>query len=158
LLTWTKPDATISYFPPDDVRLDSGSYFDSLGMGINEAEAPSSLAAPTQNNKQNTITKPAANTAKVADDKQNNTADDAMQTLVFTAYPNPAAHILHLSSNIAMQTVAVYDMVGRQCIAQQTNGATTATLDLQKLVNGIYIVRMYGTNGQTAVKQIQVVK
>jgi hypothetical protein len=158
LLTWTKPDATISYFPPDDVRLDSGSYFDSLGMGINEAEAPSSLAAPTQNNKQGTITKPAANTAKVADDKQNNTADDAMQTLVFTAYPNPAAHILHLSSNIAMQTVAVYDMVGRQCIAQQTNGATTATLDLQKLVNGIYIVRMYGTNGQTAVKQIQVVK
>jgi hypothetical protein len=158
LLTWTKPDATISYFPPDDIRLDSGSFFDSLGLGIDDVTSSSSISSPTQSNRQGAVAKPGANAPKVVAEKQSNTTNGDVQILVFNAYPNPASQVLYLSSNAAMQSVSVYDMLGKQCITQQTDGANTATLDLQKLVSGIYIVRMYGTDGQTAVKQIQVIK
>lgn len=158
LLTWLKADSTVSYFPPDDVRLDASSFYDSLGMGISDSATSSSLLVPTQpNNRWNTAPQQGTSqTTPINSTEQKNT--EAAEILDFKAYPNPAAQVLHISSNRAMQSVAVYDMLGKQCLNVEVNGANTATFDLQRLVNGLYIVRMRGTNGETAVKQVQVLK
>lgn len=158
LLTWLKADSTISYFPPDDVRLDAGSFYDSLGMGIIDTTSSSSLVAPKQNkNRWQTAPQQGSN-QKTAPENNRAETNEETEVLMFNAYPNPAAQILRLSSNKPMQSVAVYDMLGKQCLKMETDGANTAILDLQKLVSGLYIVRMYGTNGQVAVKQVQVLK
>ncbi len=157
LLTWLKPDSTISHFPPDDVRLDAGSYFDSLGMGISDTTTSSSLVVPKQN-KNSWHTTPQQGSSQINAPQNNTDETDKNEALEFNAYPNPAAQVIHLSSNMAMQSVVVYDMLGKQCIKVETDGANTAIFDLQKLVNGLYIIRMYSIDGQIAVKQIQVIK
>ncbi|MDZ7847224.1 MAG: hypothetical protein U5L96_10865 [Owenweeksia sp.] len=35
-LHWTKPDGSLSYYPPDDVRLVPGSYYEVKGLGLKE--------------------------------------------------------------------------------------------------------------------------
>lgn len=160
LVTWLKADSTISYFPPDDVRLDASSFFDNLGMGIADSVAPLSIlapsklrsAAPQQSSSQ--VNKPINNETPDADNKTEKEAKE----LEFKVYPNPAANAVHLRSNMAMQSVSVYNMLGKQCLQVKTEGATKATLDLQKLANGLYIIRMYSIDGQTSVKKVQVRK
>lgn len=158
LLTWLKADSSISYFPPDDVRLDAGSFFDSLGMGLSDTSASSSLVAPKHNkNSWNTAPQQGIN-QKDAQENNVTKQDNIIEALEFNAYPNPTANVLHLSSNKAMQSVSVYDILGKQCLKLGMDGVNTATIDLQKLVNGLYIIRMYSTDGEVAVKQIQVIK
>ena len=139
------------------MRLDAGSYFDSLGMGISDTTTSSSLVVPKQN-KNSWHTTPQQGSSQINAPQNNTDETDKNEALEFNAYPNPAAQVIHLSSNMAMQSVAVYDMLGKQCIKVETNGANTAIFDLQKLVNGLYIIRMYSIDGQIAVKQIQVIK
>ena len=46
LMTWAKPNGRTSYYPPDDVRLVSGSFFDQFGMGLQDVLPGSSPNNP----------------------------------------------------------------------------------------------------------------
>lgn len=151
LLTWEKADNTISFMPPDDVRLDESSFFDNLGMGIEDLEAPGSLIA----NNRADMAETAPNEGATATASE--TATETKTPLLVNAYPNPAGHTLNITSNMPMQSIAIYDILGKQCLIANQTGAS-ASIDLQKLVNGLYVVRIYSANGQTTVKQIQVLK
>lgn len=155
LMTWQKADSSISYFPPDDVRLVASSFFDSLGMGISDSAIASSMVVPIiQNDKQNTISPQGTNKTN------GNTPETskAEQKPEFNVYPNPATNAVHINSNTAMQSIAVFNMLGEKCHTVETDGRSAATLDLQKLSNGLYIIRVYSSDGQTAVKKIQILK
>jgi hypothetical protein len=72
----------------------------------------------------------------------------------FSYYPNPVNNVLNLSYSSEITSVAVFNLVGQQVLAQQPK-ATTAKLDTTTLAEGTYIVRVTAGN---AVKTIKVIK
>lgn len=152
LLTWTKPGGATSYFPPDDVRLDSASFFDSLGMGFMHNNMPSSMVIKNKRRGDNSFKANGA-TRQAQLEKQ----AEEKPVVEFSLYPNPAAHSVRVESNTPMQTVEIYDAVGRQCSSTTVNGSA-ASIDIQTLNAGVYFVRISAADGNTAVKQLQVLR
>ncbi|KAB2914380.1 MAG: T9SS type A sorting domain-containing protein [Bacteroidetes bacterium] len=150
LMTWVKADSTISYFPPDDVRLDSGSVYDTLGMGIATVTPPASIAptlAPAHGTNNNNPLQP-----------ENKGIVEAAAHPVFSAYPNPASHTLHLQCSQPLSSIEVMDVLGKQLVNRKTDGEMTATLDAQVLGAGIYFIRMQTVSGTSETIRVQVIK
>jgi hypothetical protein len=159
LVTWLKADSTISYFPPDDVRLVAGSFFDSLEMGINDSATASSFVIPnSQEDIRNTAPQQKENEKNILEEGLPKKLEETNNRFEFRAYPNPTSNILYLSGNIAIQSVSVYNSLGKLCLKQEVKEANSATLNLQGLSNGLYIIRAYSINNQVAIAKVQVVK
>jgi len=80
--------------------------------------------------------------------------DKGFDASSFSYYPNPVSNVLNLSYSSEITSVAVFNLVGQQVIAQHPK-ATTAKLDTSLLAEGTYLVRV--TAG-SAVKTIKIVK
>lgn len=63
-------------------------------------------------------------------------------------YPNPASTYFKVRSEVAIGSVEVYDILGKQIKIVKTN-ATTAHVDVLDLMKGIYIVRIKDNRGNT---------
>lgn len=150
LMTWVKADSTISYFPPDDVRLDSGSVYDTLGMGIATVTPPASIAqhpAPAHGTNNNTPLQP-----------ENKGVAETIATPVFSLYPNPVSHTLYLQCNQPLENIEVMDVLGKQIVNKKTDGEMATTLDAQVLGAGIYFIRMQTIDGASETIRVQVIK
>lgn len=153
LITWLKADSTISYFPPDDVRLVASSFFDSLGMGISDADSPSSLLIGS--NLLETASRGISNQINNQQDDINK-SNRVQEQLEFIMYPNPATRKVHVKSNKSISLVSVSNMLGKQCLEVKISNANNATLNLQQLAAGIYIVQIQSGNGEIVTKRLQI--
>jgi hypothetical protein len=79
---------------------------------------------------------------------------EAFDVKSFTYHPNPVVDILNLSYSSEITSVTVFNLLGQQVIAQQSN-ATEVKIDMSSLAAGAYIVNV--TSGST-VKTIKVIK
>ncbi len=59
-------------------------------------------------------------------------------------YPNPTSHILSISYSEAINSVVVYDMVGKIVIDNKYNSINSVDIDVRRLKRGVYVVRVNG--------------
>lgn len=64
-----------------------------------------------------------------------------------SVYPNPVQNVLTITGMTGRKIVAVYNTVG-VCIYQATIAETTKTIGTDNWTNGVYIVKITGTDGQ----------
>jgi len=72
-----------------------------------------------------------------------------INTTAINIYPNPAQHTLYIESAEMVEQVSIYDISGR--MLQQTNNPSTS-IDVSGLANGIYLVKVKTTQGETVKK------
>ncbi len=76
---------------------------------------------------------------------------EPLEARAFTAYPTSVGDFLTLSSGKRMQTIKVYNSLGR-LVKEQQAGGTQAVISFAGLVPGVYLVRV---DNQEAVKVIK---
>lgn len=59
----------------------------------------------------------------------------------FTVYPNPVKDVLNLSYTRAMSNVSIHNLLGQTVMSKNING-TSSQLDLSRLANGTYLVKV----------------
>lgn len=69
-------------------------------------------------------------------------------------YPNPARNIIHLSSDMEIQTVRVYNLMGMEVINQAMRD--DQSLSLESLSGGIYILQVSSPNGEKITRKLRV--
>ncbi len=67
-----------------------------------------------------------------------------------TMYPNPATSALNVvfDANADIKNIAVYNIIGKQVNMFRVSGATSASLNVENLSDGIYFVRLMNSNGE----------
>jgi hypothetical protein len=70
----------------------------------------------------------------------------------FTFYPNPTMDVLNLRSNISIDSIELFNMLGQKVISQSI-GATTSQVDVSGLATGTYLMKVIA-EGQTATYQV----
>ncbi|MFT5846742.1 MAG: hypothetical protein ACJARX_001694 [Psychroserpens sp.] len=75
-------------------------------------------------------------------------------TAQFSAFPNPAKNDWNISSSISINTILVYDILGKKVMTLSPN-ATEAVIDVSTLKTGMYFVKMESDNGSKTVKLIK---
>lgn len=73
---------------------------------------------------------------------------------LFTYYPNPVENILNLSYFQKLTNVEVYNIVGKQIFAKKLN-SNKADVDLSKLSDGVYFLKVYSENGSRTIKVLK---
>lgn len=79
-----------------------------------------------------------------------NMVDEAL-----SVYPNPTYDVLHISGTTLINQVALFDVSGKNVLRQDLQ-SPTATLSLQALDKGAYILQIFYTNGRQ--KQVKVIR
>ena len=72
--------------------------------------------------------------------------------LSVSIYPNPATDEVTISSNGAMDAVAVYSLSGGLVAKVDADGQSSVTIDVSGLAGGIYVVRIDGTAHKLIIK------
>ena len=62
---------------------------------------------------------------------------------VYDIGPNPAKSLLNINSDGFISAVEFYSTTGQFVMRKEVNGYE-AELDVERLMNGVYIVRIYG--------------
>jgi hypothetical protein len=79
---------------------------------------------------------------------------DDFETTTFRAFPNPTNGDWNISGNSIINSVAVYDILGKQVISLTPN-ATETVIDASSLNSGMYFARIEGIEGSKTVKLIK---
>lgn len=75
--------------------------------------------------------------------------EEVTLTNQLTVFPNPAKTELNISLPVAISTVSIVDMTGREVLK-----STSAKLDVSALKQGLYFVNVTAVDGRSAVKRI----
>ena len=67
-----------------------------------------------------------------------------------TMYPNPATTALNVvyDASADIKNIAIYNIIGKQVNMFRVSGATSASLNVENLSDGIYFVRLMNSNGE----------
>lgn len=72
----------------------------------------------------------------------------------FNAYPNPTKNVWNISGNQTIESVLVYDVLGKQVMEVKPNN-TNVELDASTLPNGLYFARLTTEFGSNSIKLIK---
>ncbi|MDG1714911.1 T9SS type A sorting domain-containing protein [Lacinutrix sp.] len=72
----------------------------------------------------------------------------------FSVFPNPTNATWNVISNSVINTISVYDILGKQVISVSPNTLETS-IDASNLKTGVYFARIDGVNGSKTVKLIR---
>ncbi|WP_299106860.1 T9SS type A sorting domain-containing protein [uncultured Winogradskyella sp.] len=75
-------------------------------------------------------------------------------TAQFSAYPNPTNNDWNISSSVRINTISVFDVLGKEVISLAPN-ANEAVIDASSLKTGMYFAKIEGDNGSKTVKLIK---
>lgn len=79
---------------------------------------------------------------------------DDVAVNTFKVFPNPAADIFTVSSeNEAIQSIALYDITGKQLLLEADVNAQNKELDISHLSQGLYMVSVNGNSATKLLKQ-----
>ena len=70
----------------------------------------------------------------------------------FRIFPNPASSTINIKSNLKIDLVEVYDVIGKQVISDVTS---TKKLDVSFLKPGMYLIKLY-SEGLSVTKKIMI--
>lgn len=79
-----------------------------------------------------------------------NAAIDDVNDDIMTIYPNPTSAKININSAEPLKSVSVFNMMGQQVI----NADNANTVDLSKLNNGAYVIRVEMENGTVATRTV----
>lgn len=79
--------------------------------------------------------------------------DDA-NAAVFTAYPNPTSNNWTISGTTTMNSVAIYDIMGKQITTVEAND-TDVVINTTNIVAGMYFAKIESDNGVQTIKLIK---
>ncbi|MFT7049845.1 MAG: hypothetical protein ACJAZK_000434 [Psychroserpens sp.] len=79
---------------------------------------------------------------------------DDFEVTEFNVYPNPTDNIWNIRSNQNIDSIQVFDVLGKQVITLTPN-SHTASIDASRLIDGIYFARLSSIKGSTSVKLIK---
>jgi hypothetical protein len=65
--------------------------------------------------------------------------------LVINIYPNPSSDVITIESNQEIKNVYLYDSNGK-LVYSNTNSSSVYTIDVSKLVIGVYELKLESTN------------
>lgn len=68
----------------------------------------------------------------------------------FKMYPNPAGNLLRIEADSRLQRVEIYNLMGQQMMVQELGGSPGATLHIQTLKTGLYVLKAYDHEGKIA--------
>jgi Secretion system C-terminal sorting domain/PKD domain len=71
---------------------------------------------------------------------------DLEKPIEITIFPNPAQNILNIKTSGLIKQIKVYDVLGQKVIIEQ---ASTNSIDVSNLVDGIYLIKIIGENDKT---------
>ncbi|WP_458627761.1 T9SS type A sorting domain-containing protein [Winogradskyella sp. PC D3.3] len=69
-------------------------------------------------------------------------------------FPNPKRNNWNVESNTTINSITVYDILGKQVRVLKPN-ATDAVIDSSTLKSGVYFARVEGVKGSKSVKLIK---
>lgn len=136
--------------------LQIGEYIDALAFDYagnlyavsSVGNAWSRFAMPTSDN---TITVPAS--ADMLVQFGSSVADETVASEL-RLFPNPATDVVTIESNQAVNTVEVFSATsGAEVLRAAGNGQTVMTLDVTSLMQGVYLVKVNGTETMKLIKR-----
>jgi hypothetical protein len=90
--------------------------------------------------------------SRVAITVTQNLSNDSFVLNGFTLYPNPTSSTLNFRSVVALETIAIYNMLG-QLVQQEKVNALEGTINIEKLAQGNYLVKVNDiAKGYTIIK------
>lgn len=72
----------------------------------------------------------------------------------FMMHPNPAETILNLNSEATINTIRLYDVMGKSILEVQNLDSNTKTIDVSELSNGIYFVEITTDSNAKTTKKL----
>ncbi|WP_353778526.1 PQQ-dependent sugar dehydrogenase [Winogradskyella sp. 3972H.M.0a.05] len=70
-------------------------------------------------------------------------------------YPNPVKGILNFNFNgVSLSNVSIYDILGKEILTLDTNGTQELKIDTSNILSGVYIVELFGPNGEKSTKKL----
>ena len=72
----------------------------------------------------------------------------------FEAYPNPTNDVLNLKNSQNIDTVSLFDLIGKNILSQTIN-ATYSQVDISSLQNGIYLMKILSDQKEKTIKIIK---
>ncbi|WP_299098863.1 T9SS type A sorting domain-containing protein [uncultured Winogradskyella sp.] len=85
---------------------------------------------------------------------QNALSVNSFNAAEFTAFPNPTNDNWNISSSVQMNSIGVFNVLGRQVLTLAPN-ANETVIDATSLKTGIYFVKIEGENGSKTIKLIK---
>ncbi len=86
--------------------------------------------------------------------KSGSLSTNDFQTVDFKVFPNPTQVDWNISSSNIINSIAVYDILGKQVLSLKPN-SNQVVLDASSLRSGIYITKIEGENGTKTVKLVK---
>jgi len=77
-----------------------------------------------------------------------------IETSEFRVFPNPTNNVWNLTSTNTINSVLVYDILGKQVLSVNPN-SNEATIVSSSLRTGVYFARVEGTNGSRTIKLVR---
>jgi hypothetical protein len=74
----------------------------------------------------------------------------------FYAYPNPTTRYISLKTNLAIQRVEVFDMLGRKVWSQAYTNSSA--IDLESLADGLYLLKVEDKEGKVFTEKVLIEK
>ncbi len=77
-------------------------------------------------------------------------------TFEFAVYPNPATEYIQIESPKSISKIQLLDLSGKLITQINSIDSNSATLNLQSINQGFYLIQIISVDGQTATKKLQV--
>jgi hypothetical protein len=142
--TWITTSGTVLIPLGANVKFDAnvGGYV-SLNSGF-KADSGSVFVAQAYNGC--TAGAPQLPNAKIFNGEASAAADE------IALYPNPTTGMIHIQHSEKLESIQIFDMVGKLVINQKCNGETETNIDLSNLPNGVYHVKAAGYHSVKVIK------
>jgi hypothetical protein len=144
--TWITTSGTVLVLAGTNVKLDANTNsYVTLNPGF-KADSGSVFIAQAYNGC--TAGAPQLPNAKIFNGETylSTTADEIV------LYPNPTSGMIHIQHSEKLESIQIFDMVGKLVINQKCAGETETNIDLSNLPNGVYHVKAVGYNSVKVVK------
>ncbi|WP_212004730.1 PKD domain-containing protein [Chitinophaga sp. HK235] len=143
-----------------------GSWSDGTASGSTTSTLTKTVNAATQNGRQWRLTVTNGSCPKVTSNSVTLTVGSAARLAgtqasllnakeKISVYPNPVHNVLTITGMTGKKIIAVYNSIG-VCIYQATIAETTKTIGTDNWTNGVYVVKITGTDGQ--IQNFEVIK
>jgi len=72
-------------------------------------------------------------------------------------YPNPASKSIHIETGKPMKLITLYSIAGSVVHSEEMKGTTSHTLNTEKIIPGLYFVKIMDANGAMQVKLLHLI-
>jgi uncharacterized delta-60 repeat protein len=91
-------------------------------------------------------------TIEITEETMSNT--DFENSLEFSFYPNPASHYLTLESSTNLSSYQIFDINGKEVMAEDQLSTMKKSIDVNELSSGIYLLKVNGLQSSSTQKLI----